>query len=163
MLMQAYEFISMIQIIQIQQKKSLSEIMYEINNQTSYKTFLHREIITKRIFVSFVAILFSISLTMTYFFYAEGFSDFKLMVLFITEVLMPYFILCISLTVLLIYMDRYHHYEKKIIQGSLLSFVLFESFDLVVYSIQSIFNMENNQPWTLFTNIDLYIGGYIFL
>ena len=39
MLMQAYEWISMINIITTQKNKNINEIMYEINNSESFKLF----------------------------------------------------------------------------------------------------------------------------
>ena len=156
----------MLQIIKKQQRKSLGEIMYEVNNEKSYKSFHLKEKITKYIFIVCTCGLVIFSLIKTYQFYSDetkDFSDSDLMVLFLIEVLLPYVFLCTTLFILLCYMGKYHSFERKKIQFSLKCFVLFESFDLVVFIIQDVFDLGRNTHWSLFTNIDLYLGGYILI
>ena len=116
MLIQAYEFLVMLLIIKKQQRKSLGELMYEVNNERSYKSFLLKERIMKYVFGCCTTSLVVFSLIMTYKFYSDLENEFKpaeLLTLFLIEVLFPYVFLCTTLAVLLWYMGKYHSFERK--------------------------------------------------
>ena len=49
-ILQAYEWVIMINIIREQRAKTLEEIMFEVNNSSSHVKFLKKERRTKRIF-----------------------------------------------------------------------------------------------------------------
>ena len=62
-LMQAYEWITMVYIIATQKSKSQGEIMYEINN--SYKSFQNREIKFKWFYFTLLCLFFALDLYKT--------------------------------------------------------------------------------------------------
>ena len=113
MLIQAYEFLVMLVIIKKQQNLSLGEIMYEVNNEQSYKSFLLKERIMKYVFGCCTTSLVVFSLITTFKFYSSEVTPSELTFLFIIEVLFPYVFLCTTLAVLLWYMRKYHSFERK--------------------------------------------------
>ena len=84
-----------------------------------------------------------------------------LFLLSFTEAVLPYIILIVSLLLLLWYMNKYHHYEMNKISISLISFALFESIDIIAIFVEPML-LHHHSFW-LFYNIELYLGGYIFL
>ena len=51
LILQAYEFLSMIIIIKAQKNKNLALIMYEIHNDHNYKSFIKKEKVLKVVYI----------------------------------------------------------------------------------------------------------------
>ena len=57
-------------------------------------------------------------------------------------------------------MNKYHHYEKKKVQWSMIGFVIFESLDLFIVLLKEI--AFDNEFLKFCIDVELSLGGYIF-
>ena len=129
-ILQAYEWILMVNIIQIQKDKALEEIMFEINNSESHLKFLRKEKIMRRIFHFVVFVYMTIMIVQNFLWFHRGEQPGKYYYLIIIfETYVPFILLLSSYITLSCKMNKYHKYEYQEIRQSLFVFILIETID----------------------------------
>ena len=137
--------------------------MYIINNKSSHKNYQQFEKNMRVLFIIILSSLIIFDLTSTYYAFMGGQQDHQAlsMVIFVLTMWIPNYILITTLAILLVYMSKYHNYEMNFVKWSMILFVVFEQFDLGLFTTgQMLFKDLADH---LIIPMELYLGGYVLI
>lgn len=137
--------------------------MYIINNKLSHKNYQQFEKSMRILFTIILSCFIVFDLSSTYIAFIGGQEDHEVlsMVIFVVSMWIPNYILITTLVILLVYMHKYHNYEMNFVKCSMILFVLFEQFDLGLFTTgQMLFRDLADH---LIIPMQLYAGGYVLI
>ena len=135
--------------------------MFEINNSSSHLKFLRKEKIMRRAFYFVVLVYFTVFLIQDYKYFYDGNPNSWYFFIVIFETYIPLLLLLTSCLILSCYMNKYHKYEYKEIQWSLIAFVLIESIDSVAVIVRIL--VGESKLYHLVLSIYVFGGGYVLV